>query len=315
MANLITDPNFTDNPSNFWSTINNAQLNISIPHNPHGFEKGGYLPKDSNQIYKPLRYGENVDSSADYYFKLYIWTGPENIGTLWIIFYNSVSDSSSYYTPTQSGWTYFKSNAIRFNYNLYGIGLINTSSDSEIYVTDAYLGTSSDYCFNKGTKILCLVDNLEQYIPIEQLKNGDLVKTYLHGYRKIDNVMRSVFKNDTSYFQKSMYKMNKQGDMTDDLIVTGGHSILVDNYDSEEVKNEHKHLFGGELDPIDDKYLLLAGKSKLFEQIQGDDLFDIYHLCLEGDTPEHDKRYGIWANGVLTESTYKKIIYDVIKLN
>ena len=42
-------------------------------------------------------------------------------------------------------------------------------------------------CFNQGTKILCCNKNLkEEYISIENLKKGDLVKTYKHGYKKID---------------------------------------------------------------------------------------------------------------------------------
>jgi len=36
------------------------------------------------------------------------------------------------------------------------------------------------------TKILCLNKDLqEEYSPIENLRKGDLVKSYKHGYRKI----------------------------------------------------------------------------------------------------------------------------------
>lgn len=42
-------------------------------------------------------------------------------------------------------------------------------------------------CFNEGTKILCLNKKLEEeYIAIENLRKGDLVKSYKHGYIKID---------------------------------------------------------------------------------------------------------------------------------
>lgn len=167
-------------------------------------------------------------------------------------------------------------------------------------------------CFNKGTNILCLNSNNEEvYIPVEQLKSGDLVKTYANGYKKIDTISHTTLKNNVNVFTQCMYVMPKQNDMTDDLIVTGGHSILVDNYESEQVKNHHKRLFGG-LDLIDNKYLLLAGQTSLFKQITDDQVYDIYHLCLEGENENEDRRYGIWANGVLTESTYKSIIYNRI---
>lgn len=311
MANLIPDPNFTGtgNPT-FWETYF-SELNYDAPSNDYNFSKGVNLPPNNTQTVTYVRaFFRNIPTTDNYYFKIYVYAINPQPNSLII----DIGGNDTQYTP-QSGWNYYTIPPITFvNQNFYITisNQTNPTTNTKLFLTDAYFGTSNEYCFNKGTKILCIVDDIEQYIPIEQLKNGDLVKTYLHGYRKIDNVMRSIFKNDTSYFQKSMYKMSKRDNMLDDLIVTGGHSILVDSYDSDEVKNEHKHLFGGELDPIDDKFLLLAGKSKLFEQIQGDELFDIYHLCLEGDTPEHDKRYGIWANGVLTESTYKKIIYDVL---
>ena len=104
-----------------------------------------------------------------------------------------------------------------------------------------------------------------------------------------------------------MYIMKKQENMTKDLIVTGGHSILVDNYNNDEIRRKHKKTFGSKLDPIDDKQLLLAGLSDSFTQIKGDDIYDIYHIVLE-DEDGKSKRYGIWANGVLTESAYKNIL-------
>ena len=195
-----------------------------------------------------------------------------------------------------------------------------TGADNDVFqLGDVYLGTEpaptptpEPPCFNKGTNILCLnSDNEEVYIPVEQLKSGDLVKTYNNGYKKIDTIAHTTLQNNADVFTQCMYIMPKQNDMTDDLIVTGGHSILVDNYESEQVKNHHKRLFGG-LDLIDNKYLLLAGQTPLFKQITDDKVYDIYHLCLEGENENDDRRYGIWANGVLTESTYKSIIYNRI---
>jgi hypothetical protein len=38
--------------------------------------------------------------------------------------------------------------------------------------------------------------------------------------------------------------MKKQENMDKDLIVTGGHSILVDNYNNDEIRRKHKKTFG-----------------------------------------------------------------------
>jgi len=183
-----------------------------------------------------------------------------------------------------------------------------TGTTDYYHLTDIYIGTSSSYCFNKGTEILCLKNNTEQYIPIETInKETDLIKTYRHGYKKVEGVYHSLFKNNPNSYKNSMYIMKKQENMTKDLIVTGGHSILVDNYKNDEIRRKHKKTFGSKLDPIDDKQLLLAGFSDSFTQIKGDDIYDIYHIVLEGEDGV-SKRYGIWANGVLTESAYKNIL-------
>ena len=59
-----------------------------------------------------------------------------------------------------------------------------------IYFAGADYSTSDVFCFNKGTKILCMNQPLEdEYIPIENLNIGDFVKTYKHGYRKVSRVV------------------------------------------------------------------------------------------------------------------------------
>ena len=320
MANLILDPNCetvaTVWDPNFASTIAGQSTITNSPANT-----AASLP---NGLTSSIRQTNiSVNNTDNYYLKFYLYV-TNNMGELVVnlpssigfgnFATNAIFSANDY---TQRQYTEITRGPFTFTITAPETAQIIISSQAEgneLRVSGFYLGTSSQFCFNKGTKILSLNENNEeQYIPIEKLQDGDLVKTYLHGYRKIHKVVHSIFKNNVNEFTKSMYVMAKQGDMSDDLIVTGGHSILVDDYESEELKEHHRHLFGGELDPIDGKQLLLAGQSPLFKQIQGDDIFDIYHLCLEGENEDHDKRYGIWANGVLTESTYKKIIYNILK--
>jgi hypothetical protein len=162
---------------------------------------------------------------------------------------------------------------------------------------------SDPSCFNEGTKILGLINNVEEYIPIEHLKKGDLVKSYKHGYRKIDLIGKNPMINNPDRFNECMYKMEKtdENGLIEDLIVTGGHSILVDDLGNYKEKNDE--LFGG-IHKIDDKYLLLASVSNDFIKLETTNVYTYYHFILENNGND-DERFGIWANGILTETPSK----------
>jgi len=189
-----------------------------------------------------------------------------------------------------------------------------------------YKATISPYidpiCFNKNTKILCIENNEEKYIPIEKMNIYTIVKTYLHGNKRIKNIYRGEMINDPNSWNNCMYKMKKQNfsftreiynknkfaitktetnEMIDDLIVTGGHSILVDNISKEEEMIQDKY-WNSKKYKIDDKKLLLASVSNKFEKIQDNNIYTYYHFNLINDGER--RRYGIWANGVLTETMF-----------
>jgi hypothetical protein len=157
---------------------------------------------------------------------------------------------------------------------------------------------SDPSCFNEGTKILCLnKDFVEEYRPIENLRKGDLVKSYKHGYRKIDLIGKNPMFNNPNVWDKCMYKMEKS-----DLIVTGGHAILVDTIDSPEQEENNNRL--GNPIQIDDKQLLLASVSKDFVKLEDTNLYIYYHFILENNGDD-EERFGVWANGILTETPSK----------
>jgi hypothetical protein len=165
-------------------------------------------------------------------------------------------------------------------------------------------------CFNEGTKILCLNKNLqEEYLPIETLRRGDFVKSYKHGYRRIDLIGKNPMINDPKRWHACMYKMEKteSNGLLEDLIVTGGHAVLVDELG--EYKEKNDELFHGETPKIDDTYLLLSAVSKDFVKQENTNLYTYYHLTLENNGND-DERFGIWANGVLTETPSKTQFTD-----
>jgi hypothetical protein len=181
----------------------------------------------------------------------------------------------------------------------------NWSTISTYYARKIYDNNPS--CFNEGTKILCLNKNLEEeYIPVENLRKGDLVKSYKHGYRKIDLIGKNIMINNPDLFHQCMYKMNKSetNGLIEDLIVTGGHAILVDNL-NEYCKKMNEKNFGGKTPLIDDKYLLLSAVSKDFTKMENTNQYTYYHFILQNNGNNHE-RFGVWANGVLTETPSKK---------
>jgi hypothetical protein len=164
---------------------------------------------------------------------------------------------------------------------------------------------SDPTCFNEGTKILCLNKKFEEeYIPIENLRKGDLVKSYKHGYRKIDLIGKNPMINNPEKFLNCMYKMKKtdENGLIEDLIITGGHAILVDDLG---IFKEENEISFGSIQMINDKYLLLASLSDQFVKLDNNNLYTYYHFILENNGNDIEDRYGVWANGILTETPSK----------
>ena len=91
----------------------------------------------------------------------------------------------------------------------------------------------------------------------------------------------------------------------EDLIITGGHSILVDSLTENQLeKYKRDNIFQNGDNKIDDKYLLLASYSDKFEKILDNNTYTYYHFTLENDG-NNDARYGVWADGILTETPSK----------
>jgi hypothetical protein len=156
------------------------------------------------------------------------------------------------------------------------------------------------YCFNQGTMLL----GPNGYNSVEDLKVGDLLSTWIHGHRKIKRILRGVAINKNLVKAKNtMCVMKKQGNMTADLYLTGGHSLMVEKLSFEEFKKQRSIGFSQK---IDDKQLLLAMVSPLFEAAPPG-TYQHYHFVLENDG-NPASRYGVWANGVLCETPSQKYV-------
>jgi len=166
-------------------------------------------------------------------------------------------------------------------------------------------------CLDENTLILCLNNDMtDVLIFIKDLKPNMIVKTYKHGYRRIKYIIKGTLLNDINNKKDSLYIYHKIENSIKDLILTGGHSILVDTMTDEEniLNNEY---FQNNVPIIDNKYCLLACVSKSCTQIEDTNEYTYYNLVLDNDNITD--RYGIWADGVLVETPseeYYKSICD-----
>jgi len=184
-------------------------------------------------------------------------------------------------------------------------GNINYNAATSIQQTQTITKVADPICFNEGTYILCLnKDFQEEYVLINDLRRGHVVKTYKHGYRKIEMVGKCPLVNDPNKHSSCMYKMirNDHNGLIEDLTVTGGHAILVNNI--EPYREENERLMGA-CQKIDDKFLLVAAASPDFVKLENTDNYTYYHFILENNGND-DERFGVWSNGILTETPSKR---------
>lgn len=210
-------------------------------------------------------------------------------------------------TGTINAWQFYKRVSNGNNEIWYQIeGEAYTQATNVTFAFTSVAGPSprSPACFIEGTKLLAHVKDKDTYVNIEDLRSGDLVKTHLHGYKPIKFIGKGFMTNNPTQWNGCVKKLPKSGDVTDDLFVTGAHSILVDEL-SEKESGGMLAIYGTTDRKIDNKTLLLSWVSEKFEAVDDNKDYTYYHLVLEHDNDEN-KRYGIWANGVLTESQCEK---------
>lgn len=165
-------------------------------------------------------------------------------------------------------------------------------------------GPAVNNCFLQGTKLYAHVHDKDLYVNIEDLRSGDIVNTYLHGKKAIKFIGKDTLFNNPDKWNSCLKKLPKSGHMTDDLFITGAHSILVDELSEKELEGVVA-IYGTADRKIDDKFMLNAWVSEKAESVLAGDFFTIYHVVLEHDEDEN-KKYGIWANGLLVESQCEK---------
>jgi hypothetical protein len=163
-------------------------------------------------------------------------------------------------------------------------------------------------CFKQGSKIL--TDN--GYKLIQDLRKGDLIKTLKDNYKPIFMIGKRSMHHPASNdrIKDQLYKccQEKYPEIFEPLVITGCHSILVDEFISDKQK-EKTIAVNGDAYVTDDKYRLPAcvdERASVYE-IEGN--FTIYHLALENENYYYN--YGVYANGLLVETCSKRYLKEL----
>jgi len=157
-------------------------------------------------------------------------------------------------------------------------------------------------CFREGTLILCMVNGVGQYLPVETLRKGTLVKTLKNGYVPINAIgSSSIYNPENSLrFPNRLYKCTKNSypELIQDLYITGHHAILMDTITDKERKEITEIV--GKVFVTDRKYRLISCVDKRAEPFVEEGTFKIWHFALEN--ADVYMNYGVWANGLLVET-------------
>jgi hypothetical protein len=177
------------------------------------------------------------------------------------------------------------------------------SNGSVLNGDGTYYLYSSAPCFLEGTTVLCQVDGIETYVPVEKIKNGTLVKTSLDGYKPVVLIGKGTIQNpgDNERIENRLYKCSttKYPQLKDDLFITGCHSILEFPITEKQKEDTIKHL--GKLFVTDKKYRLMACVDERAEPWNSKGTYTIWHFALEN--PNEKMNYGVYVNGGLLVET------------
>lgn len=158
-------------------------------------------------------------------------------------------------------------------------------------------------CFLEGSKILCKVDGVEQYVAVETIRPGTLVKTSRDGFQPVKLIGSRSMVNvgGDERHKDSLYHCTKANypELTEDLTITGCHAILVDHITDVQRQGIIKTL--ERVFVTDKKYRLPACVDERAAVVQTAGTFTVWHFALEH--ADIKMNYGVYAQGLLVESS------------
>ena len=170
---------------------------------------------------------------------------------------------------------------------------------------------SDTMCFNENTKILCFIEDKEVYVPIQEIRKGTLVKTHQSGYVPVNMIGKTQIYNESNSLREKnkLFKCTteKYRELSEDLIITGSHSILVDYITDQQ--RELSKIITGDIYVTENKYRLIAMLDERAEPLEEEGIFQIWHFALDNNNDYMN--YGVYANGgLLVETASKRMMKD-----
>jgi hypothetical protein len=297
--------------TNVLATSDNYVINNYIGANPMNKWKIASNSTGSSSKTNVYVTDDNLDSHGTYYLYQYNPDPPPKANNVY--YYSTAQDaidmgknelaSADNYTVG----SYFGAD-VRITWRI-ASNSTGSSSTATVYKYGDVLNGDGTYylyislaCFLEGTKILCEVDGKEVYVPIEDLRCGSFVKTSRDGYKRIECIGKGALYNPANdeRTENRLYKCspNAYSELTEDLYITGCHSILVDTVTYTEKAEILKSL--GRIFITDKKYRLMASIDARAQPWNCEGTYTIWHFALEN--ADIRMNYGVYANGLLVES-------------
>jgi len=192
-------------------------------------------------------------------------------------------------------------------YNTTQLTLLNTRITSITFPSITTTQPTGFVCFKEGSRIL----TDQGYRLIEELRPGDLVKTELNDYKPIVMMGKKEIYHlaDETRIKDQLYQCSPQQypELTEELIITGCHCILVDDLTDEQRTKSIE--VNGKIYITGNKYRLPACVDERTTVYDKKGKHTIYHLALENE--HYHKNYGIYANGLLVETCSKRYLKEL----